>query len=273
MRSSRPNVYTLAGLAACSFWGVSSAIPLLLSRLGLGDQIGPIARLGLIHVIGIGGILWLARLGSDEPMGVLFSLRRFQLRSLLGLSALMAGISILGSEAANWILRTFGDPQASASGVSAGGLPGDLGWWALAVVAGVVPWTEELLFRGLILDGFLDRYRRSVAILACSSLFALFHLNQLQMPLAFAAGAALAQVRIQSGSVLPCVIGHSVLNGFPLVLTWLVGEIPGYGRERTLTLQQPLEFDLIGVALVGFGVFELLWMVRRRRVRSPSTSG
>jgi len=193
-------------------------------------------------------VLW-----SDLPVRVLFALGRFRIRVLWALTAGMAGISILGSEAANWIVRSGGVGEAARASVPVALDPLD---WILtvSVVAGVVPWTEELLFRGLVLDGLVARVGTGLGVLASAILFALFHLDPLQMPLALAAGMLLAIVRLRTGSVLPCVLGHAVLNAFPFLVTWLIGSIPGYGFEPTASLRQPALFNALGAVLLSVGV-------------------
>ncbi len=228
-------------------------MPQLLVAVGVRDGIPAILELACIHLIGIGSILGLAVLWSDLPPRELFGLNRFRGRVLWSLAAGMAGISILGSEAANWIVRLGGVGEVGRVAAPAA-LPISERILTLAVVAGIVPWTEEVLFRGLVLDGLVHRLGARLGAVVSALLFALFHLDPLQMPLAGAAGYLLAWVRIRSGSVLPCVIGHSVLNAFPFVLTWGIGSIPGYGFEPTASLEQPLLFNLAGVALLGAGV-------------------
>ncbi|MBK6285444.1 MAG: CPBP family intramembrane metalloprotease [Draconibacterium sp.] len=63
---------------------------------------------------------------------------------------------------------------------------GDFGWWgAFMKVAVVAPIVEELIFRGLILQGFRRNYTAFTAVFMSALLFALFHLNPWQFPATF----------------------------------------------------------------------------------------
>lgn len=127
----------------------------------------------------------------------------------------------------------------------------------------VAPVVEELLFRGLILHGFLQHYRRSTAILASGALFAVSHLNPVQVVPALALGVTYAWLRIRAGSLWPCLIAHSLHNS----LIWLLSavlpvQVPGYTLPPSglpIGEFQPLWFDVVGLLALTAGLF---WLAR-----------
>ena len=77
---------------------------------------------------------------------------------------------------------------------------------------------EEILFRGILLDGLKESFNERAAVLICGFLFALYHQNPAQTIYQFCCGAAFALVAIRAGSVLPTVLSHFLNNAFILIL-------------------------------------------------------
>lgn len=90
------------------------------------------------------------------------------------------------------------------------------------VICGVVPFVEEVTYRGL---GYtlLSRFGRWPAILAIGILFALSHGLAVSLPILAAFGAALAWLRARTGSVFPGMVVHAVFNLFALVYAVTIG--------------------------------------------------
>jgi membrane protease YdiL (CAAX protease family) len=85
----------------------------------------------------------------------------------------------------------------------------------------LVPFGEELLFRGVVMRGLL-RYGAVVAVLGSSVVFALFHGINLALPTALVVGIIAAEVARRSGSIWPAVVVHVVNNlGLPLFVLFL----------------------------------------------------
>lgn len=85
----------------------------------------------------------------------------------------------------------------------------DMGWPAVVVGA---PLSEEPLFRGLILGGFLLRYGPRKAILYSALLFALIHMNPWQFPIGFLSGLFLGWLTMRTGSLWPAIFAHFLNN-------------------------------------------------------------
>ncbi len=76
------------------------------------------------------------------------------------------------------------------------------------------PVLEEMLFRGVILRGFLRQYSRTFAILWSSALFGLAHLNLYQMMTALAIGLVAGWLYERCRSLWPCILLHAAYNGY-----------------------------------------------------------
>jgi len=86
---------------------------------------------------------------------------------------------------------------------------------AFLVVVLIGPVMEELLFRGVILHGFLANYPRRTAIVTSAALFGLYHLNPWQAVPAFVVGLLFASWRVTTGSLWPGIAGHVLGNSVP----------------------------------------------------------
>lgn len=95
---------------------------------------------------------------------------------------------------------------------------GDFGWWgAFFKVAVVAPIVEELIFRGIILQGFRRNYNGFIAVFMSALLFALFHLNPWQFPATFVLGLLLGFLVIRTNNIVLSILGHA-LNNFMVLL-------------------------------------------------------
>ena len=90
---------------------------------------------------------------------------------------------------------------------------GDYGWiGAFMKVSVIAPIVEELIFRGLILQGFRRNYNSFVAVFMSALLFALFHLNPWQFPATFVLGLLLGWMVVRTNSIILSILGHSINN-------------------------------------------------------------
>ncbi len=132
---------------------------------------------------------------------------------------------------------------------------------ALAVI--IAPITEEVVFRGLILRGFLGRWQPRTAIIASATLFALMHFNPAQTPVALGLGLVLGWIYVRTRSLGLCILGHAVNNSASYPLSFFPFEIQGFNAEADLASQtaifHPWWFDLTGVGLFLGG----LWLIHR----------
>lgn len=83
----------------------------------------------------------------------------------------------------------------------------------------LAPVLEEVLFRGIILKGFLKNYSPVKAIVVSGLLFGIFHLNPWQAIGASFVGVILGWVYYKTKSIIPCIIIHFVNNLWHLSYT------------------------------------------------------
>ncbi len=94
------------------------------------------------------------------------------------------------------------------------------GIFSFLLLVFAAPILEELLFRGIILDGLLKRYTSFVSILISSLLFGIVHLNPWSFINGIGIGIFSGWVYFKTRSVLPSIIIHASVNlsGFLLRL-------------------------------------------------------
>ena len=127
--------------------------------------------------------------------------------------------------------------------------------YLFALYAAVIqaPLTEEVLFRGIILGGLLAYRSKYQAAIWSAILFGIFHMNPWQFPVAFILGLVFAWWIIQTGSLLPCILGHA-LNNF-LAVTLARSEIPGFGETSEALIFLPWWVDMCAVLLAAIGLW------------------
>jgi len=93
--------------------------------------------------------------------------------------------------------------------------------WLLAIVG--APLWEEVVFRGIILGGFLKHYPKWFAILASAILFGASHGNLGQFVGAGVFGLFVGWLFAETGSLWPCLFAHAFGNGAPDSLATVMG--------------------------------------------------
>jgi membrane protease YdiL (CAAX protease family) len=96
--------------------------------------------------------------------------------------------------------------------------------WTFMLVCITGPILEEVLFRGIILDGFLRRYKPGKAIFWSAFLFALLHLNPWQSLPAFLIGLLLGYVYLKTRSLSTVILIHMINNSFSYIIMYIYGE-------------------------------------------------
>lgn len=96
--------------------------------------------------------------------------------------------------------------------------------WTFMMVGITGPILEEVLFRGIILDGFLTRYKPGKAIFWSAFLFGLFHMNPWQFIPGFLIGLLLGYIYLKTRSLLPVILIHIVNNSFSYLIMYYYGD-------------------------------------------------
>jgi uncharacterized protein len=110
------------------------------------------------------------------------------------------------------------------------------------------PTLEEMLFRGVILRGFLRRYSRTFAILWSAALFGIAHLNLYQFMTAFAIGIVGGWLYERCRSLWPCILLHASYNAFVTgYYAWLVA----HPQAQTAGLGAAFTGGAFAAAIIG----------------------
>lgn len=108
---------------------------------------------------------------------------------------------------------------------------------AIAVIT--APIVEELVYRGMIFSAFLKRYGMATAIFVATVLFTVVHIPQyLENPakifILLLLSLLLTLLRASTGSLLPSVILHAIINGTQTAFLLLEPYVIGTAPEETL---------------------------------------
>ncbi len=133
--------------------------------------------------------------------------------------------------------------------------PSVFSFLALVIAA---PILEELIFRGVILEGLLKKYSPLQAIVISSLLFGLIHLNPSQFVSAFLGGLFIGWVYAINRNLILCILIHFTINLIAFCLF------------STMDLEWAYEAPLIElyggtmsfIAIIGIGLLLLLGGIR-----------
>jgi membrane protease YdiL (CAAX protease family) len=132
---------------------------------------------------------------------------------------------------------------------------------AIIVIAIIPALTEELFFRGLVLDGFTRNYTRRKAILLSALFFGIIHLNPWQFLSGFIIGLFSAWICVNSNSIWLSICIHLFNNALYAITVRFKNLIPiiGYNNAANAVqvIFQPLWFDLMGLLLLIIGIILL----------------
>jgi hypothetical protein len=143
-------------------------------------------------------------------------------------------------------------------------------WVSLLALVVLAPLCEELFFRGWMLRGLLKRYSPAQSIGFTAILFAIFHLNPWQAIVALPLGLLFGWLAWRTGSLLPGIVGHFIVNFTGSRLLVPVGNLLGYSKKN---LEDALHIPWVMVGLGGvLAIAGLLWMTASLRSRSDSST-
>lgn len=218
--------------------------------------------IGLINIVAFGGATGFGVWFSRRPWREVLPLTPVPMRLYGATLFAVLGLGILCSELDNAVRYVLPPPRFLAelfASLSGGG--GQI-WASFFTLAVVAPVTEELLLRGVVLGGFVTRYRAGTAIALSSLLFAALHMNPWQFFTAALLGGVLGWCFVRTGSLIPCLLGHAVLNAVVVINPLLPFQIRGFNTgdpfSRTVEFQ-PLWFNATGAILLLAG----LWLFHR----------
>jgi membrane protease YdiL (CAAX protease family) len=129
------------------------------------------------------------------------------------------------------------------------------------IVMGVIPaLTEELFFRGLVLDGLIKNHSNRRAIIISALLFGLVHLNPWQFLGGFVIGLFSAWICIKTNSIWLSIYIHFFNNVLYTLSVRFKNFIPlrGFNSNYAIPVEfQPLWFDITGLIIFALGILLL----------------
>ena len=120
------------------------------------------------------------------------------------------------------------------------------------------PLLEEILFRGVILEGLLKNYSPAKAIIWSAVIFAISHLNPWQSTGVFFLGLLLGWVYYKSNSIIPGIVMHFANNLFGYII--LI-----YSSDAT----EPMSDMFSNRSVIALGTLLVTWRWLNKRWTSP----
>jgi uncharacterized protein len=148
-------------------------------------------------------------------------------------------------------------------------MAGRTGIFTFATVVIAAPVMEEILFRGIILDGFLKRYGPAKAITVSALLFGFLHLNPWQFVSAFCIGILMGWIYYRTGSLALVILIHFANNFLAFVAMKFTANYEELIDQSIVEYYGGLVsfLSVIGVSLtaLAYSIYEL----DRRMVHNP----
>lgn len=191
--------------------------------------------LALIAIVPMICIIWYAL----KKRGTTKLKWKFQTNSNIGILLATLVLSISSALLIEPVLELLPNVEALRASLDEAFTPTFLTFFLAVIFA---PIAEEVLFRGIILEGFAKRYGATKAILGSSLLFGLIHVQPLQVVGAFFGGLFMGWVYLRTRSLIPVIFLHLVNNLMSFVL------LVGLGTNNYTT------WELVGSNTLYIGV-------------------
>lgn len=215
------------------------------------------AAMAVMNLLAYVVVVWIGIRKAGRPAGSVLPFLPVNTALLFPLAITVIGANVILSEVDNLFRFFFPQPEWLVD-VLLFKFPEKSLWGSVLLICVVAPLTEESLFRGLLLRGFLRRYTPWMAAVASALLFALVHLNPWQFLSAFFLGLVFAWWIVRTGSLVPAVFGHVLNNSLPFLYRGLHVEVPAYTEITPGVYFQPLWLDLTGLIMTAVGIWLLV---------------
>ncbi len=252
-----PLILSLIIAAASKIIGFSEKDPLV-------SVVATLVELGLL-------ILWLKGTYTIN-FKIMFSKEKTSAVFLVPMTLIIAGSAILLSEIGNFTTRIIPMNDYWINIFSSVFGENFAPWKGILLVVVIAPIVEEIIFRGMILRGFLKHYSVRKSIIVSALFFGIVHMNPWQFVTAFAAGIILGWWYEKTDSILTTIFGHALNNSMSFIIAVIGLRIPGYNTALDTATHQPLWFDLLGVILLVFGVMWLIKLFNARKLNVESNT-
>ena len=211
-----------------------------------------------------------AKRRADRTWREILLFERVSWQFYMPLGVCIVGLAIVGSDLGNLFRQLIPVPESVQDlfgGPARRETPYLFTFYAMVVQA---PMIKEVLFRGVILGGLLAHRTRNRAIIWSTLLFAISHLHPWRYPTALILGLVFAWWVVQTGSLLPAIVGHA-LNNF-LIVTSTHLEVFGLLDDFSAGTLLPGWLHVCGVilALIGLWWFGQIAKNRGEQVEPPA---
>jgi sodium transport system permease protein len=202
---------------------------------------------------------------TRDPAKTLLLERTPRWRHLVGMVALAVALHPVVVVAANQVTKVYPVPEATEQFAESIGsaLDGAPHWLvALALMALLPAVCEELAFRGFILSGFRHVGHKWWAIALSAVAFGLVHTFLHQKISATMMGMIIGYVAVQTESIWPCILLHTVHNSLQLTahkLAELVAQRPDSPLAVLFGGESPLLYRTPTVIACGLAAAAILW--------------
>jgi uncharacterized protein len=135
------------------------------------------------------------------------------------------------------------------------------GIWSFMTIVIAGPVLEELIFRGIVLEGFLKRYTPLKSILMSSLLFGIFHLNPWQFVTAMVIGTFIGWVYYRTRSITLAIFIH-ITNNLVAFLSSQFTETKFEDMDQTIVefyggIVPFLSITITALVIIGYGIYVL----------------
>jgi membrane protease YdiL (CAAX protease family) len=126
------------------------------------------------------------------------------------------------------------------------------------------PILEEVVFRGVLLEGMLKRYSPIKAIFWSAFIFGLVHLNPWQFIGALAIGMFIGWVYWKTGSLWPCILMHFANNLVGFIMMYYTKNITEitFGNISNNIVLLCIYIGCVPVFIVGYLMLKRIFMTR-----------
>ncbi len=220
-------------------------------------------------ILGVGSTLFILIYGfkkSKAPLLKVFPLKMFNPLIIIPIITFFWGAQNLLDRANAWVEKVLPAPVWFWEMFDKI-LDSDYGWWgAFLKVAVTAPIVEELIFRGIILQGLRRNYNAFVAVFMSALLFSLFHLNPWQMPATFVLGLLLGWIMVRTNNIILSILGHSINNFLVLISITYWEKI----SSNAIYLLEKQQFMYLSALVIIFSVvliflFSMKWKRGNRK--------
>ncbi|MDQ2180262.1 CPBP family intramembrane glutamic endopeptidase [Marinifilum sp. D714] len=192
---------------------IGYGIPAGLIQIALGDTLqGPMSFVSYVVPLGIMIFIALSFKKKNPKNESIIAFNPFPLVILpmvviVTLSMLVINVEIISwVPAPEWLMDLFKNMMQDNI-------------WGFVTVAIAAPILEELLMRGIVLDGLLKNYNPWKAIIWSAVFFGIIHFNPWQFVVAFSIGIVMGYLYWKTKSLVLCMLIHAVNNGTAFFLS------------------------------------------------------